>query len=315
MTKFETIFNASPVILTGGPFLERMKREFSLNIDHNQLESSELIYKYPELLESFYRQYLNIASDYDLPILVMTPTTRMSTEIQKKSKFGHLNMVSDACEFLNTIRSSYKEYSKNIFIGGSLGCKGDAYSGKAIMNMKESYEFHLDQTQKFKGENVDFLFANIMPEINEALGMAKAMSTTNLPYIISFMLRKNGCLLDGTSIADAIRIIDEHLEVKPFCYMTNCIHPTNLRLALNHPINKKRPELKRFKGIKSNASSLSPEELDNCNVLQKEDFNIMVDEMEFLHRQFNLKILGGCCGTNDVFLDKLSKKLSLYSFE
>ena len=225
MSTFKNTYRKSPVILAGGPFLERMKREFSLNVDHNQLESSELIYKYPELLESIYRQYLNIGSDYDLPILVTTPTTRFSPEVQKKSKFGYLNTVSDACNFLNVIRSSYKEYSKKIFIGGSLGCKGDAYSGDSILSIEASYNFHLSQTQKFKGENIDFLFANIMPEINEAIGMAKAMSKTGLPYIISFMIRKNGCLLDGTSISDAIKEIDERLEVKPFCYMTKLHSP------------------------------------------------------------------------------------------
>ena len=202
---------------------------------------------------------------------------------------GHHNLIGDACDFLNSIKQSYDGYSKQIFIGGAMGCKGDAYCGENILSIDEAFEFHSVQTKQFKNENVEFLFANIMPEIKEVVGMAKAMSKTGIPYIISFMIRKNGCLLDGTSIADAIKIIDEQMTVKPLCYMTNCIHPTNLKLALSHPVNKNRTELERFKGIKSNASSLSPEELDDCPVMHQEDFNFMVDEMILLREQYNLK--------------------------
>jgi len=55
---------------------------------------------------------------------------------------------------------------------------------------------------------------------------------------------------------------------------------------------------------------IAAEELDDCPVVHREDFNIMVDEMEFLHQKYGLKILGGCCGTDDKFLNKLSENLS-----
>jgi len=35
---------------------------------------------------------------------------------------------------------------------------------------------------------LEFLFAVIIPEINETMGMAKAMSETEIPYIIIFMI-------------------------------------------------------------------------------------------------------------------------------
>ena len=310
MTAFEIIFEDSPIILTGGPLLERLKREFKMEVNHDQLSLSELIYTHPTLLENLYRQYLDIARSHDLPLFLLTPTNRITPELLKTSKYGHHNLIGDACDFLNSIKQSYDGYSKQIFIGGAMGCKGDAYSGENILSIDEAFAFHSIQIEQFKSEQIDFLFANTMPEIKEAIGMAKAMSKTGIPYIISFMIRKNGCLLDGTSIADAIKIIDEQMTVKPLCYMTNCIHPTNLKLALAHPVNKNRTELERFKGIKSNASSLSPEELDDCPVMHQEDFNFMVDEMILLREQYNLKILGGCCGTDDKFLNKLSKKIA-----
>jgi S-methylmethionine-dependent homocysteine/selenocysteine methylase len=309
MTSFVSTFENSSIVLTTGPLLERLKREFLIDVDHEELSHSELIYTHPDLLESLFRQYLDIGRSHNLPILVLTLTTRMTPEAMSLSKYGHLDMTDDACKFMNTLKQSYEGYSNKVFIGGAMGCKGDAYSGESLLSVDEAYEFHSVQAKAFLNKPVDFLYANIMPEINEVTGMAKAMSETGLPYIISFMIRKNGRLLDGTSIADAIKFIDGQEFPRPLCYMTNCIHPTNLRLALDNPANKNRPELKRFKGIKSNASSLSPEELDDCPVMHREDFSIMVDDMEFLHQNYDLKILGGCCGTDDKFLNKLSEKL------
>jgi len=148
-----------------------------------------------------------------------------------------------------------------------------------------------------------------MPEINETIGMARAMADTNIPYVISFMIKKDGCLLDGTTISDAIKAIDKLVKPKPIFYMTNCIHPTNLIKALNSRKNKNKKILSRFRGIQANASMLSPEELNNCNIIQKDNFNNIVEEMQFLRENFGLKIFGGCCGTNDKFMEALSYKL------
>jgi S-methylmethionine-dependent homocysteine/selenocysteine methylase len=45
----------------------------------------------------------------------------------------------------------------------------------------------------------DFLYAGIMPALPEAVGMAQAMADSGLPYIISFMIRQDGRLLDGST--------------------------------------------------------------------------------------------------------------------
>jgi S-methylmethionine-dependent homocysteine/selenocysteine methylase len=242
--------------------------------------------------------------------MIMTPTRKVNSVSMSKSRFQNKNLISDACSYLNRIRDSYGLYSENILIGGLLGCKGDAYSGVKNLGIEESYIFHQQQTIQFQKEKTDFLFAGIMPEINETIGMAKAMSETNLPYIISFMIRKDGCLIDGTLISDAIKTIDEQVCFKPVCYMVNCIHPSNLIEALNNEKNKRSTQLSRISGLQANASILSPEELNNCNILQQDDFEKIIEEMLILQQHYGFKIFGGCCGTNDEFIEKLSGKIT-----
>ncbi len=305
---FENIFFKSKVILTEGALAERIKTEFKIETDEF-IKHAGLIYDHPEVLELLYRQYINIGQMSNLPIMIMTPTRKANHDSIEKSYFQNQNILSDACVFLNGIKKSYKEYSNKIMIGGLLGCKGDAYSTHIKLSERESYLFHKPQTMQFQKEKIDFLFAGIMPEINETIGMAKAMAETNLPYIISFMIKKDGCLIDGTLLSDAMKIIDDKVSPRPICYMTNCIHPTNLITALNCEENK-NGQLKRFSGIQANASILSPEELESCNAIQQDDFKILADEMYHLKQHYNLKIFGGCCGTNDKFLKILTKKIS-----
>ena len=301
---FETIYRESKIILTEGALVERLKAEFHVEMDV-LLNHAKLIYDNPKSLELLYRQYINVGQKYNLPIMIMTPTRKVNFKSSPKSK----NIISDSCVFLNNIKESYLNYSKNIMVGGLLGCKGDAYSGEKKFDINQAFKFHSIQTSNFKIEKIDFLFAGIMPEINEAIGMAMAMAETRIPYIISFMIRKDGCLMDGTRLANAINLIDDQVNPKPICYMTNCIHPTNLKEALIN--NKGKSQLKRFRGIQANASHLSPNELNNCKVLQQDDFDNIINEILFLNKQYNLKIVGGCCGTNDKFIENLSKKITI----
>ena len=306
---FETIVRESKIILTEGALVERLKAEFNLELD-DSINHAGLIYSKPEILELLYRQYIDIGKKYKLPIMIMTPTRKVNFESLNESHFRNKDIISDSCSYLNEIKESYNAYSENIMIGGLLGCKGDAYSGETKLDIEGSYTFHRQQAVQFQKEKIDFLFAGIMPEIKEAIGMAKALAETNIPYIISFMIRKDGCLIDGTILSEAIKMIDEQVSPKPICYMTNCVHPTNLIEALNADKNKGSDQLKRFSGIQANASILSPEELNNSNKLQQGDFNTMIEEMIFLQKHFDFKILGGCCGTNDYYLEKLSAKIT-----
>jgi S-methylmethionine-dependent homocysteine/selenocysteine methylase len=306
--KFEKLSHESKLILTEGGIVERLKSEFNLQPD-SAINHAGFIYDNPEILELLYRQYIEIGIRYDLPIMMMTPTRKVNFESLKNSQYSNRNVIADSCTFLNKIKGSYPSYLHRIFVGGLMGCKGDAYSSINSPEIEESYRFHQQQALQFQKEKIDFLFAGIMPAINEAIGMAKAMAETKIPYIISFMVRKEGCLIDGTTISEAISIIDNKIKPKPLCYMVNCIHPGNLIKALKHRSNINQSQLKRLTGIQANASMLSPEELNNCEVLIQDDFDNIIEQMIVLHKQFNFKMLGGCCGTNDKFMNDLSARI------
>ena len=303
---FETCFNTSSSILMEGALGERLKREFNIKFD-DKVAMANLIYddKSRQAMEFIFQQYVKVAEEYSLPFIATTPTRRANNERVLQSNLSE-KIIEDNVHFLQKIK---KNTSANMFVGGLMGCKGDAYKATDILSIEEAQQFHSWQANLFENSGVDFLFAGIMPALSEAIGMAKAMESTGLPYIISFMIKNNGKLIDGTTIHNAIINIDKATVHKPIGYMTNCVHPTVLIKALSASFNKTKLVRDRFCGIQANTSPLSPEELDNCSVLKSSDSVSLANEIMKLKQCFTPKIFGGCCGTDKTHIEEIAKRI------
>ena len=303
---FENCFNTSSAILMEGAIGERLKREFNIVFD-DWVAMAGLIYNTESKLamKSIFEGYVKIAEKYHLPFIATTPTRRANRERVLQSSFNG-KIIEDNVLFLQDI---IKSRDIDMFVGGLMGCKGDAYKATEILSIEAAREFHSWQANLFKNSGVDFLYAGIMPALSEAIGMAEAMEDTGLPYIISFMIRKDGKLIDGTTIHDAILSIDNATVQKPICYMTNCVHPTILKKALTYPFNDTKLVKERFGGIQANTSPLSPEELDNCCDLKSSDSVCLACDIMELYKYFTPKVFGGCCGTDNTHMEEIAKRI------
>lgn len=298
--------NKSPLLMEGA-LGERLKREYNLSFDAD-VAMANLVYTSEgrQALTHLWDQYIAIAEEHNLPFIATTPTRRANKERITRSKYTE-DIISENVSFLKSIEESSQT---TMFIGGLMGCKGNAYQTKDTLSIEEAKVFHSWQAYLFKESEVDFLFAAIMPALSEAIGMANALEETHLPYIISFMIREDGCLLDGTSIHNAIEAIDKATKQKPVCYMANCVHPRILYSALEKEYNQTPLVKERFGGIQANTSSLSPEELDNSADLKCSDSIELTNEILKLNDFINLNIVGGCCGTDNTHIEQIAKRIS-----
>jgi S-methylmethionine-dependent homocysteine/selenocysteine methylase len=303
---FAASFKANDAFLLEGAIGERLKREYNIKLD-DKIAMAGLIYDShaKQALADIFEGYLKIAEDYHLPFLATTPTRRANKERINLSDCSE-DIIADNVRFLQQIRNGAKT---DMYVGGLMGCKGDAYKATDILSVEEAEEFHSWQAELFQKAGADFLLAGIMPAISEAVGMAKAMEKTGLPYLISFMIRKDGKLIDGTTIHHAIQRIDSETKRKPIGYMTNCIHPIILKDALACPFNQTELVKERFCGIQANTSPLSPEELDNCEDLKSSDAINLANAMMELNEYFTPKIFGGCCGTDKSHMVEIAKRI------
>ncbi len=301
-------FNSHRHILMEGALSERLKREYHVKIDRSVVLAG-LVYSKEgrEALYQLWSEYIKIAEMYNMPFIATTPTRRANKARVEESMYNS-NIILDNVNFLKSVRSKFLD--TDMYIGGLMGCKGDAYKADEVLGRKEAEEFHGWQANLFRDAGVDFLYAGIMPALEEALGMADAMAKTGLPYIISFMLRKDGCLIDGTRLCDAIYIIDHSVERKPLCFMTNCIHPAVVREVLSCDFNQNIHVKERFRGIQANTSALAPDLLDGSEALLGSEPKELAEEVVKLQDLMNLSICGGCCGTDDRHIKEIAKKLN-----
>lgn len=106
------------------------------------------------------------------------------------------------------MRSIQRDSGIEMYVGGLMGCKGDAYTGEGALSERDAYDFHSWQAECFGKADADFLYAGIMPVLSEAAGMA-----------------------------EAIQYIDQVTKTPPACYMTNCVHPGIVYQALSQTFN------------------------------------------------------------------------------
>ena len=282
----------SPLILMEAAIVEQLRRSGSLKL-HQSLVNAPLIYddKGRAALSKLYQSYIDIAAEAELPFLMCTPTWRANKSRVFRSNVSH-SINTDASSFMKAIRDLQDNSNLAIKIGGMMGCKNDCYLPDEGLSIADSERFHSWQVEQLADAGVDFLIAETLPNIAEATGIAKAMATTGLPYTISFVINRNGNVLDGTGLSEAIDFIDSNTSIKPLGYMVNCAYPSFLSAEL-------QPEelFARLIGCQANASSLDHCELDNSDALSVEEVSEWGDAMLGLNREYGIKILGGCCGT------------------
>jgi len=310
LVSFPEFFNRSRCILGEGAVIERLRRNPDFEIDP-YIVNSAFIYDEAKraALEAICLQYLDIGFHHGLPLLLSTPTWRAGRERIATAGYEGVDVNGDNFRFLDALRKRYGEYAQEVVICGLLSCRGDAYKAADALSQAEARDFHSWQATMLAKAGVDFLLAATLPALSEAAGLALALAATGKPYIISFVVRPEGTLLDGTPLKDAIAFIDSAATTHPLAYLVNCTHASIFRSALLQGVNSSSLVRERVVGLLANTAALSPEELDDSTGLVQEEPDAFGRSVARLHEELGMKILGGCCGTDDRHIRSLAKQL------
>ncbi|OGB95640.1 MAG: hypothetical protein A2Z31_06115 [candidate division NC10 bacterium RBG_16_65_8] len=307
---FEATVGSHVVILTEGALIERLRRDATIALDPHVLHAG-FIYSASgrDALRGLYTQYLDIGKAADLPMIVCTPTWRANPVRLQRAGLADKDVNRDAVRFLAAMRGEYGEYAGRVFIGGLVGCAGDAYKPGEALGAKEAARFHGAQTKALAAAGVDFLLAATLPNAGEAQGIAAAMAACRVPYALSFVVKGDGRLLDGTALHDAVAAIDASVNAPPLFYMVNCVHPTACEEAFASEASRAHRIAERVIGLQANASSKSPEELDGLGQLDADPPEVLTNAMLRVRRRFGTRILGGCCGTDHRHIAWLARRV------
>jgi S-methylmethionine-dependent homocysteine/selenocysteine methylase len=260
-----------------------------------------------DILKSYFKDYLEIAKKHKMGFILESPTWRASKD------WGYLmgydaeslaNINKSSIELLEQLREKYEEANCPIVISGCIGPRGDGYAVDSMMTSDEAKAYHAEQIKTFSETNVDLVTTFTINYTGEALGVTQAAKDAGLPVVIGFTLETDGNLPSGESLADAIREIDRITGEYPSYYMINCAHPTHFKDTVKGEGKWKE----RIMAIRANASKKSHAELDESEHLDTGDAcelaNNYVELRELLP---NLKVIGGCCGTDHTHIEEICR--------
>ena len=308
---FKKVIENANFILTEGGMVERIRRSSSIELDPHIVHAG-LIYETEgrRVLELIYREYIDIAEQHDFLMLTFAPTWRANPERVKQSAYkNRVNINQDGVEFLKNIKDSYGDFADKIFVGGLMSCKGDAYKPEEALSTEEAKEFHKTQALELTESKADFIKAATLPAFSEALGIAQAISETNTPYILSFVIKPEGTLLDGTPLHLAIEKIDQSVKTPPVFYMLNCVHPSAFKSAFEKEVKLSNKIKTRLLGFQANTSAKTPEELEQLTYLDTTEPKPFASQMLDLYQTTGLKLIGGCCGSDCTHIAEIASQI------
>lgn len=257
-------------------------------------------------LRAVYQSYLDAATSTGVPLVIGTPTFRASRTYTRRAGLGDLDAVarlnSAAVACHRQLRDGHT--GPPVWIAGVLGPAGDAYRPAEAPSSADAADYHRTQIEVLADAGVDFLFAATFPAVDEAVGAARAMAATGLPFVVSWVLDGDGRVLDGTSLAEAIRRVDD--QAAPTYFSLSCIHPT----VAAHALASAGDAITRIREVKANGSALSPTELVELDHNESDSPAVFAEAMNGLRRDYGIPVVGGCCGTTDAHMRALGELLA-----
>lgn len=305
---FATALTQSTAILTEGAVLERLRRDGPLPLDPVLLHAAFVLDPVGrQALAALHGQYLAIGLRHRLPFISLTTTWRANPDRLRQAGHRGAELNQASVRLLRQLHADCGSSEPPLYVGGLLGCRGDAYQPREALSVADAAAFHRWQSTVLAEAGVDFLFGATLPAVSEAEGMARAFARTGTPYVISFILQHSGDLLDGTPLGEAMAQIDAGTHPRPLGYMVNCCYPTFLAPAWHRLTPAAR---ERFLGLQANGSSRSAEELDGSPTLCAETPEVFAADLLRLRAETGLRVLGGCCGTDHRHIECLAAQLA-----
>lgn len=249
-------------------------------------------------LTAYFERFIGIAKKTGRGFVMDAPTWRAGAAWA--GPLGQsLKEVMDtnqrAVAFVSALRAQHETDDCPILINGLVGPAGDAYAPDAAIASQDALLIHAPQVHALGKAGVDMISAMTLTHAGEAIGIVQAAQEIDVTVVIAFTLETDGRLPSGQPLGEAIAEVDAATNTGPLYYMINCAHPDHFRDV----IDTNAAWTLRIGGIRSNASRMSHAELDEAEVLDDGDpAELGRLSADLLTRLPNIRVLGGCCGTD-----------------
>jgi homocysteine S-methyltransferase len=256
-------------------------------------------------LAAYYAPFLDVADQHRAGFVLDTPTWRANLDWAARLGYDAIRLTSINHRAVEFVRGLAAGRSTTTVINGIIGPRGDGYVVDSSMTAAEAAAYHGLQARAFAEAGADMITATTMTYVEEAIGAVRAAVAVGLPVAVSFTVETDGRLPSGQPLGDAIVEVDRVTNGAPAYFMVNCAHPTHFLGVLDTTADW----TDRIRGVRANASPASHAELDEATELDRGDIADLAALYGELRSRLDLRVIGGCCGTDHEHVAHLATTL------
>lgn len=194
-----------------------------------------------------------------------------------------------------------------IFIAGSMTTVGDCYHPDRIPDIKTLSNDHRCSIRNLVAAGVDFILAETINSSMEAEIILDIAQEEGAEVAISFVCANTGKLLNGESLSN---VVPRLVHYNPISILVNCTDFQGTREALNELAHFSHDiPIGAYPNVE-NRDALPHNTHVDCYLAPKFDLTEYNEFMCSLIAEYNVKIVGGCCGTNPDYIKKISTAIS-----
>jgi homocysteine S-methyltransferase len=305
----EFVNNRDYIVVDGALATELESRGCDLN---SSLWSAEVLIHQPELIYQVHRDYFLAGADCAITSSYQASTKGLQQQGFSKSEANMLILKSVALakQAADEVQKEFPD--RQCFVAGSIGpygaflADGSEYRGDYHLPEEEMKDFHRGRMEALVEAGVDVLACETIPSIQETQALINLLlEFPTTPYWVSFTLRDENHLSDGTSLKEVLDLLNS----LPQCVAVgvNCI-PEDL-------VSKALSSLSSLTSKPLIAYPNSGEIYDATSKTwsgERAEGDHLSDRVKEWH-SLGAKLIGGCCRTTPadtrVIADTCSQKL------
>ncbi len=189
---------------------------------------------------------------------------------------------------------------KDVLIAGSIAPVEDCYRPDLVPSEEELRDEHGRLAAALAEGGVDFILIETMNCVRETVAAAEAASETGLPFAVSFVCSREGELLSGEPVGDALALI---ARWRPLFAAVNCRPPEEITEALGMLLNETSLPCGAYANGWGHPQDGEGWEFDSGTTV--EHYADFVNKW----RQMGARVIGGCCGTTPEYIQAVRKSL------
>ena len=289
-TKFVTTLEAKPRwLLDGAVGTELERRGYHTSLP---FWTAFAALDHPDLLSSIHGDYIKAGAD-----IISANTFRISRYVFEREG-RHMDFHAVLKATIDAAKSALGS-STNILLAASLATLEDCYRPDLVPDLATLSKYHRAQLETLAQFDFDFILAETINTSREAEVICAICQEMDLALMISFVSDGSGKLLSGE---DLDPVLDKIVSHNPGVVSLNCGPAASLIQDAQILLKK----VSGAKGLYPNGGELLP---NSASWNRTKNVEKTLADFTQTVKQWDIKIIGGCCGTTPTLLNSIAQKL------